>query len=130
MFMVLDQYHIKDSLGYFIMDDTTANDCVVVSILHQLFEKDGLSYNSEQQQLRCNDYIIYLLVQAFLFRPLPEYIILASRRRDEKGLTTAKLQRWCKMGPLRKLHNIVIYIKASPQQTQVFLTISGKRMVR
>ena len=130
IFMVLDQYHIKDRLGYFVMDNATANDRMVTSISHQLFEKDGLSYNSQQYRLRCNGHIINLSVQAFLFGPLPEDVILAVRGGDEEGPTTAELQRWRKMGPLGKLHNIVVYIKASPQQTQVFLTISGGRMVR
>lgn len=130
MFMVLDQYHIKDRLGYFVMDNATANDRMVTSISHQLFEKDGLSYNSQQHRLRCNCHIINLSVQAFLFGPLPEDVILGGVGGDEEGPTTAELQRWRKMGPLGKLHNIVVYIKASPQRTQVFLTISGGRMVR
>ena len=100
MFMVLDQYHIKDRLGYFVMDNATANDRMVTSISHQLFEKDGLSYNSQQYRLRCNDHIINLSVKAFLFGLLPEDVILGGGRRDEEGPTTAELQRWRKMGPL------------------------------
>ena len=33
------------------------------------------------------------------------------------------------MGQLGKLHNIVIYVKASPKCTWVFLTISGGKVV-
>ena len=97
MFMVLDQYHIKDRLGYFVMDNATANDRMVTSISHQLFEKDGLSYNSQQHRLRCNGHIINLSVQAFLFGPLPQDVILGGGGGDEEGPTTAELQRWRKM---------------------------------
>lgn len=45
IFMVLDQYYIKDFLSYFVMDYATANDCMVIFILSQLFEKRGLRYN-------------------------------------------------------------------------------------
>ena len=62
MFIVLDQYHIKDCLGYFVIDNATANDHMVTSISQQLFEKDGLSYNSQQHQLRCKGHIINLLI--------------------------------------------------------------------
>lgn len=127
MFMVLDQYHIKDRLGYFVMGDATTNDRIVTSISHQHFEKDRLSYNFQQHRARCNGHIINLSVQSFLFGPLPEDIILGGRGGHEKVPTTAELQKWRKMG---KLHNIVVYIKASLQRTQVFLSISGGRMVR
>ncbi len=114
IFMVLDQYHIKDRLGDSVMDNATSNDRMLTSISHQLFDKDGLSYNSQQHRLRCNSHIIILSVQAFLFGPLPEDVILGGGKRDEESPTTAELQRWRKMGQLRKLHNIVISIKASP----------------
>lgn len=51
--------------------------------------------------------------QAFLFRPLQENVILSGGGEDEKGPTTAKLQNWRKIDLLEKLHNILIYIKAS-----------------
>ena len=130
MFNVLDQYHIKDCLGYFVMDNATANDCMVTSISEQLFETDGLSYDSLQHCLRYNGHIINLSVQAFLFGSLPEEVTLNDREGRDESLTTAELKRWRKMGPLGKLHNIVVYIKASPQRTRVFLSISGGKMVR
>lgn len=130
MFGVLDQYHIKDRLGYFVMDNATANDRMVTAISEQLFETDGLSCDSLQHRLRCNGHIINLSVQAFLFGSLPEEVTLNDREGRDEGLTTAELKRWRKMGPLGKLHNIVVYIKASPQRTRVFLSISGGRMVR
>ncbi len=76
-------------------------------------EKDGLSYNSQQHRLRGNGHIINLSVKAFLFGLLSEDVILGGGGGDEKDPTTAELQRWRKMGPLGKLHNIVVYIKAS-----------------
>lgn len=130
IFMVLDQYHTKDHLGYYVMDNATANDCMVTSISHQLFEKDGLSYNSQLYRLRCNGHIINLSVHLFSFGPLPEDVILGGGGGDEEVPTTAEVQRWRKIGSLGKLHGIVIYIKASPQRTQAFLTINGERVVR
>ncbi len=130
MFMILDHYYIKDLVDYFVMNNATSNDRMVTSISHQLFEKDGLSYNSQQHRLRCNGHIINLTVLAFSLGPLPKDVILGVGGGDEEGLTTSELQRWRKMGPLGKLHNIVIYIKASPQRTLVFLTISGEKMLR
>ena len=66
---------------------------MVTSISHQLFEKKELSYDSQQHQLRCNCHIINLSIQAFLFGPLPEDVILDDGKGDEEGPTTAELQR-------------------------------------
>ncbi len=83
IFMFLDQIHIKDRLGYFVIDNATANDCMVTSISHQLFEKDLLSYNSQQHRLRCNGHIINLSVGAFLFGQWPDGVILDGGGGDE-----------------------------------------------
>ena len=34
MFLVLDKYHIKDCFGYFVINNATANDCIITSILY------------------------------------------------------------------------------------------------
>ena len=93
MLAVLDEYHIRDRLGYFVMDNATANDRMVSSISDQLFKTDRVSYNAQQHRLRCNGHIINLSVQAFLFGSLPE----DTPEDDEEGPTIAELQRWRKM---------------------------------
>lgn len=62
IFIVLDQYHMKDFLSYFIIDNAIINNYRIISILHKLFEKNRLRYNSQQYRLRCNGYIINLLI--------------------------------------------------------------------
>lgn len=62
MFIVLGQYHIQDCLGYFVIDNVIANNCIVIFISHQLFEKYELIFNSQHYWLRCNGYIINLFV--------------------------------------------------------------------
>ena len=67
VFWILDIYHIKDRLGYFVMDNATANDRMLSCISNHLMEKDGILYDAKQHRLRCNGHIINLSVQAFLF---------------------------------------------------------------
>lgn len=43
--MVLNQYYIKDHLIYFVINNATTNNYIIISILDQLFEKDRFSYN-------------------------------------------------------------------------------------
>ncbi len=118
MFTVLDQFTIKNRLGYFVIDNDTSNDCMVTSISDQFFESDKLNYDSQQYWLRYNSHIINLSVQAFLFQLLPKDIILGGRSGGrKKNPTTTNLQRLSKMSPVGKLYNIVVYIKASPKRT-------------
>lgn len=46
MFIVLDQYYIKNCLNYYFIDNNTINNHITISILARFFEKDRLSYNS------------------------------------------------------------------------------------
>ncbi len=49
MFTVQYQYHIKNRLGYFVLDNGISNNCMVTSISDQLFENDRLSHDSQQR---------------------------------------------------------------------------------
>ena len=69
------------------MDNAVTNDCMVPAISDQLFETNRVSYNAQQHWLRCNDHIINLFMQAFLFGSLPENI----PKNDEKSPTMAEL---------------------------------------
>lgn len=130
IFQVLDSYHIKDRLGYFMMDNATANDRMVTCISDKQFSSDGMEYDSKQHRLRCNGHIINLSVQAFLFGEQREEAEGEDRERREELPSVEELRMWRRIGPMGKLHNIVVYIKSSPQRTQVFRNISGGRMVR
>ncbi len=67
IFIVLDQYHIKDCFSYFVQAHVTSNNCTVSSISDQLFENERSINDSQQHWLKCNSHIINLSVQTFLF---------------------------------------------------------------
>ncbi len=48
MFIVLDQYYIKDCFDSSSIDNATSNDRMIISISDQLFEYDGFGYDSQQ----------------------------------------------------------------------------------
>ena len=63
---VVDDFGIRGKLGYFVMDNVTANDILVDYIADSLY-KSNIAYNPKQRRLRCNSHVINLMVQAFLF---------------------------------------------------------------
>lgn len=47
IFPILDSYYIKDCVGYFMINNVTANDRIITCILDNLFSSNGLEYNSK-----------------------------------------------------------------------------------
>lgn len=130
MLEIYDQYYIKDCLGYFVINNANTNYCMITTILEQLSQKNMLSYNSLQHYLRYNGHIINLSMQAILFWSLPEKVILNDRKGQNEGFTITKLKRWQNISLIRELHNIIVYIKTSPQRTQVFLGINRGKIIK
>lgn len=62
IFQVLDVYHIKDHLWYFMMDNAASNDRMLTCISDKLFAEEGMDYDSKQHRLRYNGHIINLSV--------------------------------------------------------------------
>ena len=63
---VLNDYEIRNKLGYMVMDNVGSNDTLITIVGTSLNDK-GVSYNAIQRRLRCNGHVINLTVQVFLF---------------------------------------------------------------
>ena len=112
------------------MDNASTNDTLMEYIAEDL-EDEGIAYDPRQHRLRCNGHIIHLAVCAFLFGKHLD----AERQADgaiesRTGPSIQELNSWRRLGPLGKLHNIIVYIMASPQQIQAFTQQSGGHMPR
>lgn len=125
VFSVLKDFGVVNHLGYFVMDNASSNDTLIEFIANALKE-EGVRYNYTQRRLRCNGHVINLSVQAFLFGKVvndyeyPENMSVAPN--------DVQLNKWRKLGPLGRLHNIVVYIMGSPQRIQAFKRISDGLM--
>ena len=58
---VLDDFGIRNKLGYIVMDNAGTNDTLIESIATALYT-EGVYYNAEQRRLRCNSYVINLAI--------------------------------------------------------------------
>ena len=66
---VLDNFGIRNKLGYIVIDNTGTNDTLIKSITTTLYT-EGVYYNTKQRRLRYNSYVINLAIQVFLFRKI------------------------------------------------------------
>ena len=91
-----------------------------------LLIKHTIKYDPKQYRLRCQGHIINLSVNSFLFVTDDESL----ENEEDTGTTKATLkeiEEWRRFGPLGMLHNIVVFIQASPQRMHNFLLFSHDR---
>lgn len=112
---VVNDFGFREKLGYFVMDNVGSNDQLVVAIADSLSE-EGTIYNANHRRLRYNGHIINLAVKAFLFGQVVTDYELPESSIDTP--TSLQLKQWRKMGPLGKLHNIIVWIMGSPQRCE------------
>lgn len=121
---VIEDYEIRDQLGYFVTDNAGNNDTAIDSLC------DSLGLEAESRRLRCLGHIINLAVKAFLYGKNAESFEVEMSDLDLKKLEQKHylelLATWRKKGPVGKLHNIVIWIRRTPQRRQTFRNIEMK----
>jgi len=128
---VLEDYGIIQKLGSIVSDNATTNDTLCRKVEERLLE-DGVQWNSAHYRLRCTGHIINLAVQAFLFQDLMETDAQESHdRQEEQGVDLSReetRQSYRILGPLGKLHNIVVHIRGSSGRAQEFKRLA-ERMI-
>jgi hypothetical protein len=112
---VFREYKIGSRVGFFMLDNASTNDVCVDLVLRKLYP--GMNEKQRRRRrLRCLGHVINLAAQAFLFgkqsREILDELNLAYRRHDFEEI--AKV--WRKQGVLGRLHNIVRYIRMTPQR--------------
>lgn len=118
---VLKQYDITHKLGVFVADNAEANDVAWREVLRQLHpERDPVASRS-----RCLGHIINLAAKSFLFGKNTDAFdaivdsVNDSSSQDSEVMRKAQLE-WRKRGPVGKVHNIITFIRASPQRKEAF----------
>jgi len=117
---VIEKYGLKDRLGYFMLDNAKSNDTCVRSILAKLRP----DLDPKERRLRCFGHIINLAVKAFLFGKDPEAFVAEAEQFGLIQQEEKELKTWRKLGPLGKLHNVVEYIRKTPQRREAFVKLA------
>ena len=117
---VLHDYGIIRKLGSVICDNATSNDTLCRTISDHLYTEEKIDWNSAYRRIRCIGHIINLAVQAFLFQNLIEMDELESYDHQEESNRQEERMKFQRMGPLGKLHNIVVHIQGSSSRTKEF----------
>jgi hypothetical protein len=111
LYKLAEDYGITSKVGYLMMDNAHPNNTMIRELGRRLNERE-INYNPETRRLRCMGHVINLSVLAFLYGNHPD------------GVTRSKVKEWRLLGPIGKLHNIVIYVQTNPQRKQAFRALS------
>src|SRR5467141_3452650 len=105
----------SDQIRWFVLDNATSNDTCVAQILTALNINDEV----EHRRLRCLGHIINLAAKSLFFGANSD---IFEKEIDRAQLEEEQVERdlWRKRGPVGKLHNVVQYIRDSPQRREEF----------
>ena len=112
---LLHDYGILKKLGAIIGDNASTND-VLCRLIDEHFREQGEVWNASLRRIRCLGHIINLAVNAFLFTNVE---LVEDSEEKEKEISPA-------LGPLEKLHNIVVHIRGSAGRMRKFKDLAGR----
>jgi hypothetical protein len=123
LFEVAKDYEITDRIGYFTIDNAEANSTCIAAFV-EFLDPTITEGKAEERRLRCWGHILNLGAKAFLLGDNAEGFEAEMGALNTLGLQKEELQTWRKKGALGKLHNLVVFIRASSQRREMFLSFT------
>jgi len=119
---IFNDYKISGRIGYFMADNASSNDTCVDLVLQALYPNMSKKQRL-RRRLRCFGHIVNLCAQAFIIGKDAEKICRDLEAAYREGDLKRIGELWRKRGAIGRLHNIIRYIRASPQRRQFFRSI-------
>ena len=111
---LIKDYQIKDNLGYFMLDNAKNMNTTVKS----LCTSPGPQFKPKERRLQCIGHIINLVAKAFLFDADDQHYEIDDDSSLEPEDIEKSLALWRKLGPVGKVHNLVKFVRGSPQRSE------------
>ncbi len=122
LLQVIKDYKITGRIGYFIADNASTNDTCINAVLQAVYPNMS-DKQRKRRRLRCFGHIVNFCAQAFIIGKDAEKMCKDLETAYREGDIKRIKELWRKRGAIGKLHNIVKYIRASPQRRQFFKSI-------
>ncbi|OAQ65601.1 transposase [Purpureocillium lilacinum] len=120
---IAQDWEIGGRVGCVVSDNLAANDHCLQYMYKQL-DSSMRPADIKARRMRCYGHILNLVARAFLFGKDAESFELESEINCMRGLAEQDLRHWRAKGPIGKLHNIVKFIRSSPQRSEHFKRIA------
>lgn len=125
---VIREYEIESRIGYFVCDNAKSNDTAVDGVLKELYPY--LTADQRRgRRLRCFGHITNLCARAMLLGKGAGKAMEEVSRKLAKGAFDAVDSFWHGRGAVGRLHNLIKYIRWTPQRREEFAnTTKGGRL--
>ncbi len=117
---VLDEYLLKAKLGYFITENDSSNDTCITEIIDLIYP----DLDAKERRLRCIGHIINLVTKAFIFDNKSESFEADVAIADSTNDLEIAMKLLKKQKVIGRLHNLIRFIRTSPQKKALFLDIA------
>lgn len=126
LFDIVRQWGITEQIGTVVSDNLSTND-TCLSCFYKRLEPTMRPGDIKARRMRCYGHVINLVARAFLFGKDADSFELESDINGMRGLAEQDLHHWRSKGPIGKLHNIVKFIRSSPQRSEYFKRIAHEQ---
>jgi hypothetical protein len=120
---VVKDWEFEQKIGTAMSDNAKNNDTCLMA-LYPHFSANFNGSDIKHRRMRCFGHILNLVAKAFLFGDDSTTFEITSDVLEQQQQEQPALEHWRKMGPVGKLHNIVKFIRASPQRMEAFRDIA------
>jgi hypothetical protein len=120
---IVQEWKIEDRVGTVISDNVSSNDNCLEHFYRTL-DTEMTPADVRARRMRCYGHILNLVARAFLYGEDFEAFEAESQVFDLLGRHEEDLRHWRKKGPVGKLHNVVKFIRSSPQRCELFKRIA------
>lgn len=115
---ILHEYEIASKIRYFMCDNASSNDTCVDTVLCAISPQLSITQR-KARRLRCLGHVVNLCARALLIGKESKKTL-----RRLEGVTGKESEgMWRARGPVGKLHNIIKYIRSTPQRREQFASI-------
>ncbi|THX67806.1 hypothetical protein D6D08_06550 [Aureobasidium pullulans] len=108
---IISRFSLDEKIGFFVADNASNNDTCISALANEFH------FDAVQRRLRCAGHIFNLVARALLWG-VDEDAFLIELAGVE--VTEQELECWRARGPIGKVRNTIVYIRASPQRNEEF----------
>ena len=120
---IIEEFELTDRLGYFMVDTADSNDTCLEHLIREIMP-GATEDDVDERRLRCWEHVLNLVAKAFLFGTDADAFELEDEANTILEREQERPKAWRKKGPVGKLYNIIVFIRASTQGKELFKNIS------
>ncbi|KAI8416228.1 hypothetical protein FOFC_02537 [Fusarium oxysporum] len=120
---IFGEYGIRDRIGAGVCDNVSSNDTCLASLYRQLSPAMA-EEDIRNNRTRCFGHIVNLAARAFLWGEDPDSFEREAFTEAAFQVEERELRLWRKRGAVGKLHNLVRFVRASPQRRELMKSLA------